>query len=71
MNPALILPMVPGLVDTVIKAYLKYKEIQATLPPGAEPTPEQVRAIFAEFPALTFDDYMNAARAQVAAESQS
>lgn len=61
MNP-LILTAIPGIVETALKVYMKVKEVRDATPPGQEPTPEQVKAIFDSFPVKTYDDYLNEAR---------
>lgn len=61
MNP-LILAAIPGIVDTALKVYVKVKEVRDATPPGQEPTPEQVKAIFDSFPVKSYDDYLNEAR---------
>lgn len=67
MNPALI-ALIPGVVDAAIKVYAKVKEVRDATPPGQQPTPEQVQAIFDEFPVKSYDEYLNEARARADGE---
>jgi hypothetical protein len=60
MNPAL-LALAPALIQGILDA-IQVAKLRAQEKAGKPVTPEQVKALFAEYPAKTYDDYLNEAR---------